>query len=90
MTETDSRPVFCILSTSMVSPDEAKKLWKDSCGICMKPSYRHRGIMYNVFFPDIPALRKDGGGYDVTWSKLRNKVDFVEVEGGLLRGYYVG
>jgi len=80
------KPVFCILSTQATPPKEALDLWKKHGEICGKPNFFFRGKNYRVYFPNIPALRKDNGGFKVTWPLLRKDVEFSEISGDCLQG----
>lgn len=82
------KPIFCMLSNESTPPKEAKKAWGGGDGICMKPSFMYKGVMMNVFFPNIPALKKDNGGYKVTWPMLRTDIKWEEVRSGLINGFY--
>lgn len=80
--------IFCVLSPSGLPTQAMKDLWKDAKSICKKEGFMYKGSTLNVFFPNVPALKKDNGGYKVTWPLLREDVVFGELEDGLIKGVY--
>ena len=84
------KPVFCILSTDTMPPKEAVSLWKKNGEICCKPGFFFKGLNYRVYFPNISLLWNDKNsskaGFNVTWGKLRDEVEFTQLAPGLMQG----